>query len=275
MIDFLCIGAQKAGTTWLIANLKKHPQVWTPPFVKELHYFDSVHLDYGKSRVLQIYQKRGRNMLAKNPERKEYFDRVLDPGFAFTDEWYKHIFSLAPEKKIKGECTPLYSAIGEEGVEHVKRLMPDVKLIYIVRDPLARALSSFRMQRDNREKLNKHQGKAEESLMAMVKKKLFRKRGDYARNIPAWEKHFDPSQILYIPFGSVKSNPTGVMRDVEAHLGLSKFDKYPKLTKAVNQTKKTGAEVDEAIAKEIKSLVEPQYAYLSERFGPDFLKQIL
>ena len=275
MIDFLCIGAQKAGTTWLIANLKKHPRIWTPQFVKELHFFDSVHLDYGKARVLKIYQKRGGKMLEKNPDRKEYFERIIDPGFAFTDDWYKHIFSVAPGKKIKGECTPLYSAIGEAGAGHVKRLMPGVKLIYIIRDPFARAMSSFRMQRDNKEKLNKHQDGDDGSLLAMVRKDLFRMRGDYAQNIPAWEKHFDPGQILYIPFGAIKSNPTGVMRDVEAHLGLPKFDKYPKLTQAVNQTKKTGAEVDEAIAKEIKSMVEPQYAYLSERFGPDFLKTIL
>ena len=38
--DFLCIGAQKAGTTWLYDNLKKHPDLGLPD-VKELHYFDS------------------------------------------------------------------------------------------------------------------------------------------------------------------------------------------------------------------------------------------
>jgi hypothetical protein len=37
--DFLGIGAQKAGTTWLYQVLRVHPGVWLPP-VKELHYFD-------------------------------------------------------------------------------------------------------------------------------------------------------------------------------------------------------------------------------------------
>ncbi len=37
--DFLGIGAQKSGTTWLYQNLAAHPQVWMPP-VKELHYLD-------------------------------------------------------------------------------------------------------------------------------------------------------------------------------------------------------------------------------------------
>src|ERR1700749_4313420 len=42
--DFLCIGAQKAGTTWLDSNLRRHPDVWLPP-LKELHYFNSVHIN--------------------------------------------------------------------------------------------------------------------------------------------------------------------------------------------------------------------------------------
>jgi len=37
--DFLCIGAQKSGTTWLYHNLGLHPQIWLP-IVKELHHFN-------------------------------------------------------------------------------------------------------------------------------------------------------------------------------------------------------------------------------------------
>src|SRR2546423_15689927 len=37
--DFICIGAQKAGTGWLYEQLRNHPDFWMPP-MKELHYFD-------------------------------------------------------------------------------------------------------------------------------------------------------------------------------------------------------------------------------------------
>ena len=37
--DFIGIGAQKAGTTWLHRNLQAHPEIWMPT-EKELHYFD-------------------------------------------------------------------------------------------------------------------------------------------------------------------------------------------------------------------------------------------
>ena len=36
---FVCIGAQKGGTTWLYENLNSHPEVWMPP-IKEIHYFN-------------------------------------------------------------------------------------------------------------------------------------------------------------------------------------------------------------------------------------------
>src|SRR5205814_8495954 len=39
--DFLCIGAHKAGSTWLYQQLDSHPDFWMPP-VKELHYFDQL-----------------------------------------------------------------------------------------------------------------------------------------------------------------------------------------------------------------------------------------
>ena len=42
--DFLCIGAMKAGTTWLQVNLGRHPGAWLSP-LKELRYFNVVHLE--------------------------------------------------------------------------------------------------------------------------------------------------------------------------------------------------------------------------------------
>ena len=44
--NFLGIGAQKSGTTWLHANLSQHPQIWMPP-VKEIHYLDGKWMPLG------------------------------------------------------------------------------------------------------------------------------------------------------------------------------------------------------------------------------------
>jgi hypothetical protein len=264
-VDFLCIGAQKAGTTWLTANLKVHPKVWTPPFIKELHYFDAVHIGTSKERLLHRFLKRGTRMVENHPERREYFDKVMDPASAFTDAWYRHVFSLAPKRAKKGESTPLYCALNDDGVAHVKRLMPDVRLIYMVRDPFDRAMSSFRMEMDIAETLEGAE------LAHVLDRKLFARRGDYAANIPRWERFFDPAQILYIPFGRLKTEPLAVMRDVERHLGLEEFANYPKLGRPVNTTLKEGKNIGDDIIEQVRRMVEPQYPFLAERFGESFV----
>jgi len=41
--SFLCIGAQKAATSWLFVTLQEHPDIWMPA-IKELHYFDYLYV---------------------------------------------------------------------------------------------------------------------------------------------------------------------------------------------------------------------------------------
>ncbi|MDY6993754.1 MAG: sulfotransferase [Pseudomonadota bacterium] len=43
--DFIGIGAQRSGTTWVANVMSLHPEIWVPP-LKELHYFDSVSVEH-------------------------------------------------------------------------------------------------------------------------------------------------------------------------------------------------------------------------------------
>ena len=71
--DFLCIGAQKAGTGWLYEQLREHPDFWMPP-LKELHYFDRL----GRARLLPTGKKRDRLETARKDARDERDLRFLD-----------------------------------------------------------------------------------------------------------------------------------------------------------------------------------------------------
>ena len=266
MIDFLCIGAQKAGTTWLMANLARHPQIWTPPFIKEVHYFDSVHMLYRKERALGSYQRRGTRLIERRPELIPYFEKVVAADFAFSDDWYAHIFSLCRKKaRKKGECTPLYCALPDEGVAHVKAVAPKVRLIYMIREPFSRLLSSFRMAMANR------QTTSGDELSHLLDDPLFLARGDYRNNIPRWEREFEPSQILFVPFGLVKSDPLRVLRDVESHLGIKPFDGYPRLADPIHPTGKEGLTIDDRLLDRMREIADPQRDFLVERFGEEFL----
>ena len=57
--DFMLIGAEKAGTTWLYRNLKPHTELWLPP-EKELHFFDDKPRDqWRREKVLAQAEARG------------------------------------------------------------------------------------------------------------------------------------------------------------------------------------------------------------------------
>ena len=103
--DFLGIGAQKAGTSWLHKNLRCHPQIYMPK-TKELHYFD-----WRPHRSLNTYARE----------------------FA------------GGEALVKGEITPYSASLPRWCIRYIHKLMPDTKLILFLRNPIDRAWSQALM----------------------------------------------------------------------------------------------------------------------------------
>ena len=103
--DFLVISPPKTGSTWLADNFRHHPRLFVPA-IKEVKYFSC-------------------------------FCNWLDLG------WYLDHFRAAPGT-IRGEASPSYSILPPDRIRLVRALLPDVKLIFLMRDPIARAWSHAR-----------------------------------------------------------------------------------------------------------------------------------
>lgn len=152
-VFFLGVGAEKAGTSWMHRRLTEHPHVWTPPH-KEIHYFDAVHADAGPFYRRQKYQALreaiGQNdwdVLAKNPRRLARLQWLARQALIgdLTDEWYVSLFEPgAGEYPAIGEVTPGYSMLPEEGWEHVVSIDPEVRIVFLMREPVARLWSALR-----------------------------------------------------------------------------------------------------------------------------------
>jgi len=97
--DFIGIGAQKAGTSWLYAQLCRHPDIWTPG--KEMHYFDRL-------------------------------------GGTHDADWYRSLFVSAPAANIVGEITPKYAICEATAIDHMYAVAPHAKLLFMVRHPVDR-----------------------------------------------------------------------------------------------------------------------------------------
>lgn len=198
--DFLIIGAQKAGTTWLHRNLQAHPQVWMPK-EKELHYFDeklgATTSLRSKLRGKRAMDERWRRQVRRQMGRYAKFslpDIAWDMRYflgSWNDDWYASLFIQGGGKTV-GETTPDYSVLNRKRIAHVREIMPDARIVFMMRNPLERAWSQSLMDLRGRnledvtdEEFHKHfEGK---------RSRLFT---DYLRTLENWGAFFPQEQIF-------------------------------------------------------------------------------
>jgi hypothetical protein len=265
-VQFLCAGAQKAGTTWLSAMLAKHPQVQMLP-AKEIHYFDAMHLgvNYPQMRNKLLHNTRDLAQRASakgEPHWAAHYEAIAAASVK-DDAWYKSLFSVREPKFAAGDYSPEYLCLGLAGVQHVKQIMPDARIIILIREPLARAISSLNMEMAR---------KSDSDPALAVASWLFQERGNYAGHVPIWDLVFG-DQVLYLPFQRIKSDPKALIAQVEAHLGLKGFDAFENLSRVYN-SHSGQYEVSPAVTRVIKRATARQDDYLLERFGPAFCSEI-
>ena len=150
--DFICVGAQKCGTTWLYENLISHPGIGMPP-VKELQYFNEIWLPYQRDWAQGHRRKQVLDHLEwylKNVPRSDWnaghINNVMQISEApICDDWYGRIFGEFPDDIVLGEMTPEYALLPLMGYQHILRLNKNAKFIFLVRDPIERAWSQIKM----------------------------------------------------------------------------------------------------------------------------------
>ena len=272
--DFLCIGAQKAGTSWLFSQLRSHPGVWMPP-VKELHFFDHLFVPQNRRwttwHIHQNVKSALRFQLNNNDSVDWQFTKYLiDLGTTelFTETWYRRAFDRpAASGKLLGDVTPEYSTLPEAGLAYVRRLLGAVKIIYIIREPVGRAVSQLRM---NVARKASHTLSHDE-WREMADHPDIDNRGDYRRYVPRWRARWADEDLLFVPYGRIGADPTGVMRTVEDFLGLSRHE-YPRAEDRIHGTKPV--EVPPFVVERLQHRLAPQRAFVEDAFDEAFVRDI-
>ena len=223
--DFLCIGAQKAGTTWLHDNLRQHPQVWLPP-VKELHYFDHAP----PSLARRLLGKTEIHRTARKHLRHKVFEVLRTgrtEGLAWAtryclaprnDTWYESLFPRI-EGKVTGEVCPGYARVDAAAVGEIRRRMPDTKIIYLLRDPIDRAWSSTVMH-FRKPKFGGIHGIDDERIRAHLSSRKMLAHSDYVNNLDAWRQHYPAEQLFVGYFDELSADPGKFLQKILAFLGL-------------------------------------------------------
>lgn len=270
--DLVCIGAQKAGTTWLHEVLSERPDVWVPPF-KELHFFDSKFNDESKNWT-DWHVKRGvqdaksrhlENSRYPDTEYLNYLESIIEAPM-FNGTWYKKIFARAPFHSACLDVTPAYSCIPEEGVRFVARFLREAKFIYLIRSPLERALSQLTM-----DIARKGAPLTKDEWVKRATMPVLFVRGDYKLNVPLWSAHFDKDRLLFLAFQRIANDPHGVLKQVEKFAGLAPFEGYTKAEKIIHQSEPIA--FPKYVVDIIREKTFVQDQFLNDYFGPEFLSK--
>jgi hypothetical protein len=205
--DFLILGGQRCGSTSLYTMLGEHPQVMEASH-KEVHFFDNNHL------------------------RGEDFYRRVFPLRAHAAARERYLGN----RVVTGEATTYYLA-HPAVPERVAALLPEARLIAILRDPVDRAHSHYQLSvRAGREPLSFEEAlAAEPQRLAGEHQRLledpsyrgyahryhsYRTRGHYLEQLEAWWEHFPPRQLLVLRSEDMFAEPAAVYRQAAAFLGL-------------------------------------------------------
>ena len=188
-VNFLVIGAQKAGTTALDHYLRQHPDIGMAD-VKEVHYFDD------------------EDVFAHEPTDRAAYEAHF-PG----------------TQRLQGETTPIY-LWWKPACARIHRYNPDMKLIAVLRDPVDRSFSQWNMEFNRGEETRVFRSAIEAEL---EQRKIdpdrqhrvfsYLSRGFYSDQIERFQRTFDRHQLLCLKYEDLRDDPLPCLHRIFDHIG--------------------------------------------------------
>jgi hypothetical protein len=248
--DFLIIGGQKCGTTFLYQLLVRHSHV-KPAFAKEVHYFD---LNFRKG-----------------------------------DNWYRSYFPLQLRNSrtyVTGEASPYY-LFHPHAPRRASAVVPDAKLIVLLRNPVDRAYSHYqhqvkRVKGEARETLTFEEAiEAEEKILPGEVNKMLQdeyyqslshrtrsylSRGIYIDQLLVWSSFFQRKQMLILKSEDLFDDTTNALERMLEFLEVPHW--APETYSIPNKREYSG--VSPLIRRRLDEYYKPYNQRLYEYLGVDF-----
>lgn len=201
---FVVIGAAKSGTTALYKYLGQHPEVYVTP-QEEPSFFAFAD---------QPPQFRGPGGIAASVNTMTVTSR----------EAYEELFADARPHQSRGDVSPVY-LYWPGTAERLSALVPDVRIIAVLRHPVDRAYSAFmHARREGKEPLDDFRAalQAEESRIAAGYGFLWRYQdlGRYAAQLQRFQRVFPRNQVMVALYDDLVADPTALTRRVQEFIGV-------------------------------------------------------
>jgi hypothetical protein len=255
--DFLIVGTKRGGTTSLWNYLVQHPLV-------------------------------PRLFPAWNTKTSHYFEENWPRGEA----WYRSHFPTVKQRAALerrhggpskvGEAAPLYM-FHPLVAGRVAELMPQARIVVLLRDPVERAFSHWKERRtEGKEPLDFAAAlAAEQERTAGERERLiadpnafsepfdwwsYRARGRYLEHLEPWLERFDRSQLLFLPSETFYRDPARSYATVLDFIGLPPYEL--RAYDVFNDRPSRG--MDDAVRAELAAYYRPYNEALSARLGVSF-----
>ncbi|MGH3363141.1 MAG: sulfotransferase family protein [Nocardioidaceae bacterium] len=242
--DFIIGGAPRSGTTWLATTLDRHPAIW----------------------------------MAKPLRPEPKFFLVEELYAAGLDEYSARWFAEAPDDAVVGEKSTNYLESGS-AARRIAADLPDVRMIFLLRDPVERAISNYRwsvmngMETEDLETALELEDRREAALvpeLRYARPHAYVSRGQYAELLRPFYDHLPSEQILVLRFEDLTVVPGSTTAHAHDFLGVEARPDLAGPLEGFNAST-VSVEVDPDTIARLRSHYEPLNRELAALVGPSFV----
>jgi len=285
----LGVGAQKGGTTWLHRQLNSNTNI-DLGFRKEYHVFDAIE-DYEKNktskrprngfrerRISKILNSHKRGTLGRNLGMQRKQSRYTALELAFIDNvdhyfnYFDYLYLRNENIDAVGDITPNYALLKTKTFALIRKGLEsrgfDVKVFFLMRDPVERAWSLARMKQRNMDDSKKEKFDQFKYMEKITQDGFTSYKSQYDKTIKQLEGAFENNNIYYGFYESLFNEQS--FQSIQQFLGipLETFDS----SQVFNASPKSNNMPDE-LNKKLVEYFRPTYDAISERHG-DAVRQL-
>jgi hypothetical protein len=251
--DFLIVGPQRTGTTWLHAHLRYHPEIMLAE-PKELFFFSSL----------------------KTPASRRFHSNELAHYLQFFREplwrvalhqaicvWrYRQLY----RPKIRGEATASYAVLDRDIIAEISALKPNLKVILMIRNPVERAWSHAKKDLV-RNRQRRFQDVAPSEFERFFTDPYQLQCAHVTDNIDNWAAFLRQGHLLVALFDDIDVRPEELLLAVMDFLGVRSDRRYVsrQVRERVNPT--AASKIPDRYRRFLDELLQDELTRLRERFG--------
>lgn len=266
-----CVGATKAGTSWLYRHLAQHPDCHLRS-IKELHYFDMIETGSQKRFVKRIRERiAALKSAVADGDTRPAVQRQLRDALAWRDvisgpedvpAYMAYLADGRGAKPVVADITPAYALLPEARLAQMQGAAAETRFLYLLRDPVSRLWSQARMLATRRVDGQDFAARARAALDGMLDaiRNGLPDREDYIGAITRLRAAIRPERLMILMQDDMMTAP-GLSR-LHAFLGIA--EKAGDFDRRVHEG--TPLALPDDLRLRAQAALRPQYDFVASLF---------